>query len=387
VDDDRFDLDSHLHRIALPAPADKQALEDLVGDLLSTPLDMTKPLWQMHLIEGYQGGSVLLSRLHHCIADGIALIQVLLSLTDAGPRPGRVARPRRTARDGGRTGLPLGAIASVLANPLELIGLAQSGVDVADTLQRLVLMPPDPPTVLKGPLGVGKRAAWSEVVSLDLVKAAGARHGATVNDVLITAVTGALRDYLQGRGEDVDQLEIRAAVPVNLRPIERGLDLGNSFGLVFVPLPVSIAQPLPRLAELKLRMDRVKASSEAIVSFGVLAAIGIVPRLLHPPAIEFFGSKASVVMTNVPGPREPLYLAGRRITDCMFWVPMSGHLGLGVSILSYAGGVMLGVATDAGLVPDPARIVAAFERELRTLIGSAREEKRKPAPGRTRAAR
>ena len=133
-------------------------------------------------------------------------------------------------------------------------------------------------------------------------------------------------------------------------------------------------------------MDDIKASSEAIVSFGVLTALGIVPRQLHPPAIEFFGSKASVVMTNVPGPREPLYLAGKQIAEFMFWVPMSGHLGLGVSILSYAGGVMVGVAADSGLVPDPARIVSAFERELKALLGPA-PDRQKPPPRRARASR
>jgi diacylglycerol O-acyltransferase / wax synthase len=252
-------------------------------------------------------------------------------------------------------------------------------LSLADTLQRLVLMPSDPGTVLKGALGVGKRAAWSEMIPLDAIKRAGTRHGATVNDVLISAVAGALREYLEERGEDVDRLEIRAAVPVNLRPTERGLDLGNSFGLVFVPLPVSIPSPVKRLTELKVRMDRIKASSEAIVSFGVLTALGNVPRALYTPAIEFFGSKASVVMTNVPGPREPLYMAGRRIAACMFWVPMSGHLGLGISILSYAGGVMVGVAADAGLVPDPDRLVTAFDRELKLLMAPAAPKEKRPA--------
>jgi diacylglycerol O-acyltransferase / wax synthase len=378
MDDDRFDLDSHLHRVALPPPGGKGALEEMVGDLMSTPLDMSKPLWQMHLIDGYEGGSVLLTRLHHCIADGIALIQVLLSLTDSTPRPGRSA-PARRREPGGGFSLPLDAIASAVANPLELLGYAQTGLSLADTLQRLVLMPSDPGTVLKGALGVGKRAAWSEMIPLDAIKRAGTRHGATVNDVLISAVAGALREYLEERGEDVDRLEIRAAVPVNLRPTERGLDLGNSFGLVFVPLPVSIPSPVKRLTELKVRMDRIKASSEAIVSFGVLTALGNVPRALYTPAIEFFGSKASVVMTNVPGPREPLYMAGRRIAACMFWVPMSGHLGLGISILSYAGGVMVGVAADAGLVPDPDRLVTAFDRELKLLMAPAAPKEKRPA--------
>ena len=388
VEDDRFDLDSHIHRLALPPPGGKAALEEMVGDLMSTPLDMSKPLWQMHLIDGYEGGSVLLTRLHHCIADGIALIQLLLSLTDASPRPGRRPASRHRLPSGGFS-LPLDAVASAIANPMELIGHAQTGLSLADTLQRLVLMPPDPHTVLKGALGVGKRAAWSEMIPLDAIKAAGARHRATVNDVLISAVAGALREYLAGRDEDVDHLEIRAAVPVNLRSIERGLDLGNSFGLVFVPLPISVPQPVRRLTELKARMDKIKASSEAIVSFGVLTALGTVPKALYTPAVEFFGSKASVVMTNVPGPREPLYLAGRRITQCMFWVPMSGHLGLGISILSYAGGVMVGVAADGGLVPDPDRVVAAFDRELKLLMapGETKKKKKEPAPRRTRAPR
>jgi diacylglycerol O-acyltransferase / wax synthase len=376
VDDERFDIDAHLHRVALPAPGDQAALQQLVGDLMSTPLDMSKPLWQFHLVEGYRGGSVLLSRLHHCIADGIALIQLLLSLTDTSSRPGRAAPVPPRAPAGSWLAAPLGAAASLLANPLELLDLARGGVSVADTIQRLVLLPPDPQTVLKGKLGVSKHASWSRTVPLEKIKAAAARHQATINDILIAAVAGALRGYLEERGEPVDELEIRAAVPVNLRPIERGLDLGNSFGLVFVSLPISIRGRFQRLAELKRRMESIKASAEAIVSFGVLTAIGMVPRQLHPPAIEFFGSKASVVMTNVPGPKEPLYLAGRRIANCMFWVPMSGHLGLGISILSYAGGVLVGVAADAGLVPDPGRVVVAFERELNGLMMRAQRSGR-----------
>jgi diacylglycerol O-acyltransferase len=345
----------------------------------------------VHVIDGYHGGSVFLSRLHHCIADGIALIQLLLSLTDDSPRPRRAPAMKRPERDG-RLSLPLGALAQAIANPFELLELAQTGVSVADTLQRLVLMPADPKTVLKGPLGVSKRAAWSDTFPIDDVKAAGRRRDATVNDILIAAVTGALRDYLEERGESVDTLELRAAVPVNLRPIDRGLELGNSFGLVFLPLPISVSERDLRVAEVKLRMDRIKASSEAIVTFGVLNAIGLVPRLLFPPAVEFFGGKASAVLTNVPGPREPLYLAGKRIANCMFWVPQSGRMGLGVSILSYTGGVMVGVAADAGLVPDPERLVANFERELKGLMmpagrGSVKADgkRKRPVSGAGRA--
>ena len=387
VEDGRFDLDAHVHHVSLPEPGGQAALQELVSDLMSTPLDYSKPLWQVHLIDGAgrsRSGSALLARLHHCIADGIALIALLLSTTDSSARGGR-AGPRTPAQspDGGS---PLASLAGfagqgigLLANhPFKLLEYAQFGAKAAATLQRLTLLPPDPATPFKGRLGVRKRAAWTSTpIPLGDVKAAGAAVGATINDVLVNAAAGALREYLLGRGFDVSQVEIRAAVPVNLRPLERGLQLGNNFGVVYLGLPLRIGDRDARLYELKRRMDAIKRSLEAPVSYGVLSAIGVVPRQLHPRLVEFYGSKASLVLTNVPGPREPLYMAGRRITSAMFWVPMSGHLGLGFSILSYAGTVVVGVATDAGLIPDPETLVRAFEAELRGVIdvaaGTARD--------------
>jgi WS/DGAT/MGAT family acyltransferase len=407
VEDDRFDLDAHVHHVSLPEPGGQPALQELVSDLMSTPLDYSKPLWQVHLIDGVgrnRSGSALLARLHHCIADGIALIAVLLSTTDSSARGGGGGRMMSArAPDGGS---PLASLAGfavqgigLLANePFKLLEYAQLGSEAAATLQRLTLLPPDPATPLKGRLGVRKRAAWTSTpIPLRDVKAAGTAVGATINDVLVNAAAGALREYLLGRGFDVDQLEIRAAVPVNLRPLEQGLQLGNNFGVVYLGLPLRIGDGNVRLFELKRRMDAIKRSLQAPVSYGVLSAIGIVPRQLHPRLVEFYGSKATLVLTNVPGPREPIYMAGTRITNAMFWVPMSGHLGLGFSILSYAGSVVVGVATDAGLVPDPGTLVRAFEAELRGTIdvaaGSARagdgsqgRTGRRPPRGSTRAA-
>ena len=381
-EDGNFDLDAHLHRVAVPAPGDQATLQALVGDLMSTPLDMSKPLWQLHLVEGLRGGgSAILVRIHHCVADGIALVRVLLSLTDSTPRTYR-RLPLRPGTSGdtqpGFT-LPLAEITGALRDPLRVMELAQMGISGAATLQRLVTLPADPPTVLKGRLGVTKRAAWSSNLPLEAIKDAGRRTGGTVNDVLIAAVTGAIRRYLLERGEDVAGLEIRAAVPVNLRSLEGPVELGNQFGLVFLPLPVGVEDPVDRLSELKRRMDEIKGTPEAMVAFGVLNAIGLVPSRLHGNLVEFFGGKATAVMTNVPGPREPLFLAGRKITNIMFWVPQSGRLGLGVSILSYAGSVMVGIAADAGLVPDPEKLVSEFEAELAAKL--------KPRPSRRRAPR
>jgi len=378
VTDDRFDLDAHVHHVALPAPADKAALEAFVSDLLSTPLDFSKPLWQVHLVE-HADGSAIVSRIHHAIADGIALIQVLLSLTDATRRPRKrspAARPTLAA-DGGSSLLRAGGWLAqtgfgLARDPGQALKVAGLGADAAVTLGRVAFLPPDPPTALKGTLGVRKRVAWSDPLPLAEVKAAGAHAGGTINDVLITATAGALRRYLTARGENVTGLDVRATVPVNLRPLAEAHRLGNQFGVVFLSLPLGIEAPRERLIEIKRRMDELKSSLQPLVAFGMLNAIGLLPGRLQPLPIQFFGSKASVVLTNVPGPREPLYLAGEPLRRAMFWVPQSGRLGLGISILSYAGEVLVGVASDAGLVPDPGTIVDSFHSELEELLENSR---------------
>ena len=380
-DDPYFTINAHLHRIALPAPHDQAALQELVSTLMSTPLDLTKSPWQFHLIEQYGAGCVVLTRLHHCIADGIALMGVLLSLTDATaePLPAHDPDPARASR-APSAGPIAAATATVraaeklldqgierLLEPARLAEVAQLGASSAVALSRLLLMSPEPHTLFKGDLGVSKRAAWSAPIALDDVKAIGRAVGGTVNDVLLAAVTGALRRYLLGHGAPVEGLEVRAAVPVNLRAPNEPPTLGNRFGLIFLSLPIGADDPLDRLYDLKQRMEAIKGSPEALVTFGVLQAMGLMTSQLQDAGVALFGSKATAVMTNVPGPRETIYLAGAPVRELMFWVPQSGRLGLGVSIISYAGQVWLGVATDVGLVPDPETIIRAFHAEFELL--------------------
>lgn len=366
-DDAKFDIGNHVSHVALPGPGGDKSLSAFVSEQMSTPLDFTKPLWHVHLIDGYEKGSVVLARIHHSIADGIALVRVMLSLTD--PTPNASSR-RRSAASSNHAG-PLDWLPGAASGAAKLLQDPGRIAEGAYRLGRLVLLPPDPPTPFKGELGRRKRAAWSNPVPLEHFKAIGKAYGATVNDVLVATATGALRRYLEGRGESTKGVAIRASVPVNLRPVEDAHRLGNSFGLVFLTLPIGIVDPVRRLRAIKKEMDELKRSPEAIVAFGLLNLLGLAPVEVERLGLRFFGSKATAVLTNVPGPREPLYLAGRKLDRVMFWVPQSGRLGLGISILSYAGGVMLGVATDEGLVADPEKIVDAFEKEFRSLKAAA----------------
>ncbi len=389
VEDEHFNLRAHLQRIALPRPAGKDELQDMVSSLMSTPLDPTKPLWQFQLIDNYRGGCAVVARIHHCIADGIALVRVLLGMTDDSPvaaRPRqRPRRPRSRPLAGGFwlpevvndalysvrriTGSLLEESVETLLDPARAAELARGGVHAAGVLGKLLAMPADPETPLRGPLGTAKRCAWSDILPFQKVRAYGKAHGCTINDVLLAGVTGALRRYLQGRGVLVDDMDLRAVIPVNLRPDDAVDELGNRFGLVFLALPVGVADHHARMVELKRRMDALKTSSEAVVTFAVLNAIGRASAEVESKAVNLFGNKATAVMTNVPGPREEIYLAGKAVRSMMFWVPQAARLGLGVSILSYAGQVRLGVATDAGLIPDPGAIIAAFHHEMTAMIG------------------
>jgi WS/DGAT/MGAT family acyltransferase len=213
-----------------------------------------------------------------------------------------------------------------------------------------------------------KKAAWSRPLPLSDIKAIKNVTGGTVNDVLITAMIGGLRRYMLSRHEEVDRVDFRATVPVNLRTPEEMGELGNKFGLVYLKLPVYIEDVQERLQEVSQRMTALKNSSEAVVALGILSGIGLTPADVQQQLVNLFGAKATAVMTNVPGPPMPLYMAGAKITDIMFWVPLAGRVALGISIISYAGKVWLGVATDAGLVPDPDLIIDGFYEEYELLM-------------------
>jgi WS/DGAT/MGAT family acyltransferase len=344
------------------------------------------------VVENYIDGPVIIVRIHHCIADGIALVQVFLSLTDPHPEGRPSAREPETwkkrrasespvfqrllepARDGldFATHLSQRMISEgqkILQDPSVATGYLSEASEIVRELTHSLTLPDDPRTRFRGRLGVRKQVAWADALPLDEVKAVGKALGCTVNDVMIAAVSGALRNYMVARGDDPEELaDIRATVPVNLRPLEHARDLGNHFGLVFLELPIGFESPLERLYAVNERMTELKSSKQAAVTFGFLAALGMGPSTLQKPVLDLLSQKATAVLTNVPGPQQPIYLAGTPIEELMFWVPQNGQIGLGISILSYNGKVFFGLISDRRLVADPGDIIARFKPEFEKLL-------------------
>jgi WS/DGAT/MGAT family acyltransferase len=395
-DDDDFDLERHIVRTALDRP-DDETLGAYVDSQTSRPFDDKHPLWECHFIDDGPGGSVAYLRIHHAIADGIALISVLVSLTDAEPGADlaeaagdAVPVPPRGIPAGSPVSGLVGGAARFTASATEAAGdLAKAAVGAALDLPRhlgphsvvdaltfagrtgkvasKLLLSPTPRGPLTGHPRTRKRAVWSTPFPLRDVKRVGRASGATVNDVLLGAVAGALRTYQVEHGSK--PADLTTMVPVNVRDLSTPLppELGNEFALVLFSYPCEIAGPLERVAESHRRMEEIKSSPEAALTFGLIGAIGRSGKEMERFLVDFFAGKAVGVTTNVPGPRERRYIAGSLLTGVLAWVPGSGHHTLGVSIVTYADEVRVGFKVDAARIPDPEALVEAFEDEVDTL--------------------
>lgn len=381
--DPLFNVTRHVTTHELPRGSGETELQAHVGDLMNLALPEDRPPWHFEMIPHYRDGSALVARLHHGIADGIALVRVLLSLADGGEKCSQP--PAEGPDDRGLLEFAGDAVRGVveMAGALveESVALvmkpdraflrARQGVGIAAALGKFALIPPDSPTPFKAPLSTTKRVAWSRAARLPEVKRVARRLGGTVNDVLLAALAGGLHRFLATRGPVAADCEIRAMVPVNLRPPDEPLTLGNRFGLVLLSLPVGLVDPRQRFAEVRTRMDRLKRSMEPAVALGILQTIGASPQFVQDQVVRSLSSAASAVMTNVPGPNKPLHFAGRRLEELMFWVPRAGSIGLGISIISYVDDILLGFAVDASHVSDPHELVEAYEAEWHAMSSTA----------------
>ena len=341
----KFDARVHVKRVTLPTSGDAP-LRSFIQQVACQFLNPAEPLWRIYAIDRPEGGTTLLFRIHHALADGFALLGALAALCDADPdsADGAVNRPH-------------------VASPPAAGGPS----DWARALWRLAVLPPDPRTALKHELGLSKVLAWSAPLALSEVKRVANASGATVNDVLVATVAGALGRHL-GRGSSCPPgADVRAMLPVNLRTAEEMTLPGNRFGFMMLSLPIAERDPFVRLALVKARTGALKSSAEARVAHTLLLAVARAPRAVRNALVSFFGKKTSLIVSNGAGPVRPAKMANTAITRIMFWVPQSARLGLGISLLSYAGQVTIGVLADRAVVADPEALVADLAAEFAAL--------------------
>jgi WS/DGAT/MGAT family acyltransferase len=390
-EDPDFDLERHVRRATLsgrgtPAEADAE-LQAYIEEQLPRPFDRTRPLWEAHLVDGHGSGAALVFRTHHALADGIALTRVLLGLTeDAAGVPGDLEGPA-AATD--LSTLPLGVPATTgpVSSALRLARATTRAAwdrlrdkgsravvrDAASLTLRTgqvvsdLLLTTNPPSAVGGVPGEAKRVVWTQPVPLAGLKGVGRLVGATLNDVLVGAVAGALHDYQHEHGHP--PADLVTMVPVNVRPLDEPLpaELGNRFALVFLRLPSGDATQLGRLALAKSRMDWLKASPEAALTFALISVIGRFPATIQRGVVDFFADKAVGVTTNVAGPRRVRHLAGVPVTGVLGWVPGSGRHTLGFCIVTYDDTVRIGIMADESVLPDPEALLADLEDGLSTL--------------------
>lgn len=349
-EDEDFDIRRHIFVVDDPSLKTREGLQAYIGAQASRPLPPDQPLWQLHFIPEFgDGGSALVSRVHHVMGDGMALIPVIFSMMDAG----------ETNRNPPQTRGMVGRMWAVRLKAL-LVGGPM-------LLQKALLRRDRSP--LHGPSLTGeKRVAWTAPIDLGRIKEVKNEKGSTVNDILMDVVSAGVRRYGESIGEAIDCF--RVSMPVNIRSPTAPHTMDNRFGAVMVELPVDIADDGARLRAIKKRMAALKRSVEPFVYYGSITfLLRLLPKFLNRRLVDFYADKNSAVMSNVPGPQEPLSIAGRRVRAMLFWVPQRAHIGIGISILSFSGEVRIGIFADTAVMQDPGALVTALEAELRRQCG------------------
>lgn len=381
ADDPRFDLRWHVCHAALPAPGSREQLRELVGRIMSQPLDLTRPLWQLYLIEGLERRRhAYLTKTHHALVDGVSAIDVGTIMLDPSPKgtetpvpdqpwepdqsspamlfardaTERIRAPIRAARRSALTALatPRETATRLVRTAEGFAGLAAGG-------------PSPPPSSLNVEIGRDRRVAWVQA-ALRRLKNARAVEGATVNDVILAVVAGALRRFLQGRGDELPEYLV-ALVPVSIRRPEEELELGNRITTLFVRLPLRSADPLERLAAVQAETARLKESEQAHAASLIIEATGWVPPTINRVLADAISRPLTfnLVVSNVPGPQQPFYLLGHRLLAVYPFVPLSPQRhALAVGVVSYDGGVFFGLVGDRDALADIDDLSAALEEAL-----------------------
>ncbi|HSO99594.1 MAG TPA: wax ester/triacylglycerol synthase family O-acyltransferase, partial [Solirubrobacteraceae bacterium] len=354
IDDPHFSLAYHVRRTALAAPGGEHELRTLVGRVMSQQLDRNRPLWEMWIAEGLEDGRwALLSKVHHCMVDGVSATDLLSVLLDSEREPVRGPVPRWTPRpEPSPVDLLAQPLARRLMTPAHAIGALnrmlgaprQAAQLAAETVKGTAamrgLLRPSPSSSLNGSIGPHRRWAWAHAQLSD-VKVVRAGIGGTVNDVLLAAISRGFADLLRSRGEDPGAVKVRTLVPVSVRrPGEKGT-YNNRVSAMFAELPVGIDDPVERLQAVTAQMDGLKRSHEAVAGEVLVSLAGFAPSLLLSlgmrAAFRVPQRSLNTVTTNVPGPQQPLFLAGRRMLEAVPYVPIANQVRIGIAIFSYDG--------------------------------------------------
>lgn len=350
-DDPDFDIARHIVVVDDEGLRSRQGLQEHIGRQASQPLPDDRPLWQFQVIPSFgdEDGTALITRVHHVMGDGVSMVPVLFSLMDPLEDPVAAENQVRTRGTAGKLWQVF--LKAALTGPGLLVAKA--------------VMPADK-SGLHGPeLSGTKKVAWTRPVPLERVKAIKNRLGATVNDVLLVAVTGAFRRYAESHPSETALRRVRVSMPVNVRPPSETPRLENKFAAVMLDLPVEVAGLRERLDETKKRMDALKRSVEPLIYYGAVnVLLKVLPRTWSHALVDFYARKCTAVLSNVPGPQEPLSVAGSLVRSMLFWVPQRANIGLGISILSFSGDVRIGIFSDVQVMGEPNAFVEAVEAEL-----------------------
>jgi diacylglycerol O-acyltransferase / wax synthase len=393
VDDPHFNIEYHVRHTALPEPGGEPELRRLVGRVMSQRLDRGKPLWEIWMAEGLEDGRwAMVSKVHHCLVDGVSGAELLAVLLDLSPEvPPPVADGWHPAAEPSPIRLAHDAVVDLLTSPYEQVRAAGSIVrrprHTLDTLRELAtgsvalsrIVKPTPPTSLTGPIGPHRRYAWT-VADLAEIKRIRRAHGGTVNDVVLALITRGFRDLVRSRGEETDSRVIRTLVPVSVRarsgsgPAEGDGTMENRVSAMFAELPVGLDDPVARLRAISTQLDDLKQSKQAVAGEALTSLSGFAPPMLLALGTRVATRAAhrmgqlDTVTTNVPGPQFPLYLCGRRMVRACPYVPLAAPLRVGVAIFSYDGELVFGVTGDYDCAPDIDVLVRGISNGLTELL-------------------
>jgi diacylglycerol O-acyltransferase len=392
VDDEDFDLTYHVRRSALPRPGTDAQLRELVGRLQSRQLDRSRPLWEIYLVEGLEGGRVaVVTKTHHAMVDGVSAVDIGTVMLDLTPEPREVPEDDwRPARAPGAASLVAGAVADLVKRPSQAVDTARTAVvDVKATAGKVAgvaggvlssvatVARPAPDSPLNVRIGEQRRFGMARTELDDYRRVRGA-HGGTVNDVVLATAAGALRAWLLTRGEPVTPTTtIRAMIPVSVRGEGEQGPPGNRVSSYFVDLPVGEGNPVMRLHQVSFAMRGHKESGQSVGAQAIVQLSGFAPPTLHSLGARLASSFSrrlfNVVVTNVPGPQFPLYAAGARMLEMYPVVPLSKGQAVSIGLTSYDGAVYYGLNADRDALPDVDVLAGLIEESLGELVGTVAE--------------